>query len=91
MEILFLLFWGPLVGALLLTLLLGKWTRRRFQPLRLLPLGFLLIPLAGGVYGWKQGGFLWQLEVALWAMIGGAIFLGWLIGRALCGGKERMP
>lgn len=75
----------------LLPLLLGKLTRRRFQPLRLLPLGFLLIPLAGGVYGWKQGGFLWQLEVALWAMIGGAIFLGWLFGRALCGGKERKP
>ena len=89
MEILFLLFWGPLVGVLLLTLLLGKWTRRRW-PMGL-PLDFLLIPLAGGVYGWKQGGFLWQLEVALWAMIGGAIFLGWLIGRALCGGKERKP
>lgn len=89
MEMLFLLFWGPLVGALLLTLLLGKWTRRRW-PMGL-PLDFLLIPLAGGVYGWKQGGFLWQLEVALWAMIGGAIFLGWLIGRALCGGKERKP
>ena len=89
MEMLFLLFWGPLVGALLLTLLLGKWTRRRWP--MLLPLGFLVIPLAGGVYGWKQCGFLRQLEVALWAMIGGAIFLGWLIGRALCGGKERNP
>lgn len=89
MEMLLLLFWGPLIGALVLTLLLGKWTRRRWS--MGLPLGFLLIPLAGGVYEWKQGGFLWQLGVALWAMIGGAIFLGWLIGRALCGGKERMP
>ena len=89
MEILFLLFWGPLAGALVLTLLLGKLTRRRW-PMRL-PLGLLLIPLAGGVYEWKQGGFLWQLAVALWAMIGGAIFLGWLFGRALCGKKKSIP
>ena len=89
MEILFLLFWGPLVGALLLTMLIGRLTRRRWP--MLLPLGFLVIPLAGGVYEWKQGSFFWELGVLLWAMIGGAIFLGWLIGRALCGGKERMP
>lgn len=88
---LFLLFWGALAGTLVLTLLIGRLTRRRFQPLRLIPLGLLLIPLAGGVYEWKQGGFLWQLAVALWAMIGGAIFLGWLFGRALCRGKERTP
>lgn len=88
---LFLLFWGALAGTLVLTLLIGRLTRRRFQPLIQLPLGLLLIPLAGGVYEWKQGGFLWQLAVALWAMIGGAIFLGWLIGRALCRGKERTP
>ena len=84
---LFLLFWGVLAGTLVLTLLIGRLTRRRFQPLRLIPLGLLLIPLAGGVYEWKQGGFLWQLAVALWAMIGGAIFLGWLIGWAFC--RER--
>lgn len=89
MEMLLLLFWGPLIGALVLTLLLGKLTQRRW-PMGL-PLGFLLIPLAGGVYEWQRGSFLWQLGVALWAIIGGAIFLGWLIGRALCGGKERMP
>ena len=88
---LFLLFWGALAGTLVLTLLIGRLTRRRFQPLILLPLGLLLIPLAGGVYEWKQGGFLWQLAVALWAMIGGAIFLGWLFGRALCGKKKSIP
>ena len=80
---LFLLFWGALAGTLVLTLLIGRLIQ--------LPLGLLLIPLAGGVYEWKQGGFLWQLAVALWAMIGGAIFLGWLFGRALCRGKERTP
>ena len=87
MEILFLLFWGPLVGTLVLTLLIGRLTRRRFQPLRLIPLGLLLIPLAGSAIAWMQDHFLWQLEVALWAIIGSALFLGWLIGWAFC--RER--
>lgn len=89
MEILFLLFWGPLAGALVLTLLLGKLTRRRW-PMRL-PLGLLLIPLAGGVYEWQQRGFFWELGVLLWAMIAVTIFLGWLFGRALCGKKKSIP
>ena len=87
MEVLFLLFWGPLVGTLVLTLLMERLGRRRW--LMRLPLGFLLIPLAGGVYEWRQGGFFWELGVLLWAMIGGAIFLGWLAGWRLCRGKER--
>lgn len=36
---------GALVGTLALTLLVGRLTRRRFRPLRLLPLGLLAIPL----------------------------------------------
>lgn len=90
MERLYLLMWwgSPILCALLgtmsLTLLVCRLTRQRLRPLRLLPLGFLLIPLAGGVCEWKQGGFLWQLGVALWAMIGGVIFLGWLIGWVFC-------
>lgn len=88
---LFLLFWGPLVGALLLTLLIGRLTRQRFRVLRLLPLGLLLIPLAGSVIAWIQDRFLWQLEVALWAMIGSALFLGWLIGWAFCRERRGTP
>lgn len=88
---LFLLFWGPLVGALLLTLLIGRLTRQRFRVLRLLPLGLLLIPLVGSVTAWIQDRFLWQLEVALWAMIGSALFLGWLIGWAFCRERRGMP
>ena len=72
------------MGALALTLLIGRLTRKRFQTLRLLPLCFLLIPLAGGMYDWMQGGFFRELAVLLWAMIGGAIFLGWLGGWKLC-------
>lgn len=89
MEVLFLLFWGPLAATLVLTLLMGRLSRHRW--LMRLPLGFLLIPLAGGVYEWRQGGFFWELGVLLWAMIGGAISLGWLVGWRLCRGKERAP
>ena len=91
MEILALMFWGPLAVTLALTLLIGRLTQRRFQRLILLPLGFLLIPLAGSIYEWMQHGFFWELGVLLWVMIGGAIFLGWLGGWALCRGKERTP
>ena len=82
---------GALLGTLALTLLMNRLTQRRFQRLILLPLGFLLIPVAGSMYEWLQGGFFWWLAVLLWAMIGGAIFLGWLGGWALCRGKERKP
>ena len=91
MEMLALMFWGPLAVTLALTLLIGRLTQQRFQRLILLPLGFLLVPLAGSVYEWLLGGFFWQLAVLLWAMIGGAIFLGWLGGWVLCRGKERTP
>lgn len=91
MEMLALMFWGPLAVTLALTLLIGRLTQRRFQRLILLPLGFLAIPLAGSVYEWMQGGFFWELGVLLWAMIGGAILLGWLGGWVLCRGKERTP
>lgn len=89
MEMLALMFWGPLAVTLALTLLIGRLTQRRFQRLILLPLGFLAIPLAGSVYEWMQGGFFWELGVLLWVMIGVAIFLGWLGGWVLCRGKER--
>lgn len=89
MDWLLLLFWGPLAGAMALTLLIRRLTRQRFQRLILLPLGFLAIPLVGIVYERQQGGFFWELGVLLWVMIGVAIFLGWLIGRALCRRKER--
>lgn len=85
------MFWGPLAVTLALTLLIGRLTQRRFQRLILLPLGFLLVPLAGSVYEWLLGGFFWELGVLLWVIIGVAIFLGWLGGWALCRGKERTP
>ena len=91
MEMLALMFWGPLAVTLALTLLIGRLTQRRFQRLILLPLGFLAIPLAGSVYEWLLGGFFWELGVLLWVIIGGSIFLGWLGGWALCRGKERAP
>lgn len=88
---LFLMFWGPLAVTLALTLLIGRLTQRRFQRLILLPLGFLLVPLAGSVYEWLLGGFFWEVGVLLWVIIGVAIFLGWLGGWVLCRGKERTP
>ena len=91
MEMLALMFWGPLAVTLALTLLIGRLTQRRFQWLILLPLLFLAIPLAGSVYEWMQRGFFWELGVLLWVMIGVAIFLGWLGAWVLCRGKERTP
>lgn len=88
---LFLMFWGPLAVTLALTLLISRLTQRRFQRLILLPLGFLLVPLAGSVYEWLLGGFFWELGVLLWVIIGVAIFLGWLGGWVRCRGKERTP
>lgn len=91
MEILALMFWGPLVGTLALTLLIGHLTKRRFRRLALLPLGLLLIPLVGGIHEWRAGGLFRELVPLLWGMIGGAIFLGWLAGWKFCRGKERVP
>ena len=91
MEILALMFWGPLVGTLVLTLLIGHLTKRRFRRLVLLPLGLLLIPLVGGIHEWRAGGLFRELVPLLWGMIGGAISLGWLAGWKLCRGKERVP
>ncbi|MCI7473845.1 MAG: hypothetical protein MSB10_09235 [Clostridiales bacterium] len=88
---LFLIFWGTLAGTLALTLLIGRLTRQRLQVLRLFPLGLLLIPLTGSVVAWVRDHFLWQLEVALWAIIGSALFLGWLIGWAFCRERKGMP
>ena len=85
------MFWGPLAVTLALTLLISRLTQRRFQRLILLPLGFLLVPLAGSVYEWLLGGFFWELGVLLWVIIGVAIFLGWLGGWVRCRGKERTP
>lgn len=86
---LFLIFWGTLAGMLALTLLIGRLTRQRLRVLRLFPLGLLLIPLTGSVAAWVQDRFLWQLEVALWVMIGSALFLGWLIGWAFCRDRKQ--
>lgn len=91
MEILALMFWGPLVGTLVLTLLIGRLTQRRFQRLILLPLGFLAVPLVVGIHEWRAGGLFRELVPLLWGMIGGAISLGWLAGWKLCRGKERVP
>lgn len=91
MEILALMFWGPLAGTLAITLLIGRLTKRRFQRLILLPLGFLAVPLVMGIQEWRAGGFFRELVPLLWGMIGGAIFLGWLGGWVLCRGKERTP
>ena len=89
MMILFLMFWSPFLAALGSTWLLCRFTGRRW--LCGLPLLALLGPLAGGVHEWQRRSFFWELGVLLWAMIAVAIFAGWLIGRALCRGKERTP
>lgn len=91
MEIFALIFGGPLVGTLALTLLIGRLTQRRFQGLILFPLGFLAVPLVCGIQEWRAGGFFRDLVPLLWGMIGGVIFLGWLAGWKLCRGKERAP
>ena len=91
MEILALVFWGPMVGTLALTLLIGHLTQQRFRRLALLPLGLLLIPLAGGIHEWRAGGLFRAMVPLLWGMIGGMMFLGWLAGWLLCRGKGRKP
>ena len=88
---LFLIFWGTLAGTLAVTLLIGRLTRQRLRVLRLFPLGLLLIPLVGSVTAWIQDRFLWQLEMALWGIIGSALFLGWLIGWAFCRERRGTP
>ena len=78
---------GALVGTLALTLLVGRLTRRRFRPLRLLPLGLLAIPLTVSAeqYLTPHGPLsFWELAVLYSAAVGGAILLGWLIGWRFC-------
>lgn len=75
---------GGLLGSMALTLLIGRLTRRQYRLLRLLPLGLLAIPLivAGDQYLTKN--LFWELGVLYSAAVGGAIFLGWLMGWSFC-------
>lgn len=75
---------GGLLGSMALTLLVGRLTRRQYRSLRLLPLGLLAIPLivAGDQYLTKT--LFWKLGALYSAAVGGAIFLGWLIGWGFC-------
>lgn len=97
MERFYLLIWwgSPVLGALLgttvLTLLVCRLTIGRFRPLRLLPLVLLVIPLIVAVNQYLIKNRFWELGMLYSGAVGGAIFLGWLFGRALCGGKERNP
>ena len=97
MERLYLLMWwgspvlGALLGTLALTLLIGRLTRLRFRPLRLLPLGLLAIPLTIAVdqYLTRHGPWsFWELAVLYSGVVGGSILLGWLAGWRLCRRKE---
>lgn len=67
-----------LLGAVLEALLVFL-TRREYSPLRLLPLFGLLVPeflaLREAV---NHSGFLWQLGVAMYLLLGLHYFLGWL-------------
>ncbi|WP_130870256.1 hypothetical protein [Intestinimonas massiliensis (ex Afouda et al. 2020)] len=79
---------GALLGTLALTLLMGRLTRQRYHPFRLLPLGLLAIPL---IVAWEQyliKNLFWELGALYSAAVGGAIFLGWLMGWRLCRRKE---
>ena len=97
MDRLYLLMMGgaPILSALLgttvLTLLMCCLTMGRFRPLRLLPLVLLAIPLMVAVNQYLIKNAFWELGMLYSGAVGGAIFLGWLFGRALCGGKERKP
>ena len=82
---------GGLLGALALTLLIGRLTRRRYRPLRLLPLGLLAIPLtvAADQYRMPHGPWpFWELAVLYSAAVAGGVLLGWLMGWRLCRGEE---
>ena len=73
-----------LLGTLALTLLMGWLTRQRYRPFRLLPLGLLAIPL---IVAWDQylmKNLFWELGMLYSAAVGGAVFLGWLMGWRLC-------
>lgn len=75
---------GGLLGSMALTLLIGRRTRRQYRLLRLLPLGLLAIPL---IVAWDQyltKNLFWELGVLYSAAVGGAIFLGWLMGWSFC-------
>ena len=72
---------GGLLGAMALTLL----TRR---PLRLFPLVLLGIPLLVAWDQYQTKNLFWELGVLYSAAVGGAIFLGCLMGWRLCRRKE---
>lgn len=79
------------MGTTVLTLLVCRLTIGRFRPLRLLPLVRLVIPLIVAVNQYLIKNRFWELGMLYSGAVGGAIILGWLFGRALCGGKERNP
>lgn len=85
MDRLYLLMTGsaPILGGQLGTMALTRLTQR-YRPLRLLPLGLLAIPL---IVAWDQylmKNLFWELGVLYSAAVGGAVFLGWLMGWRLC-------
>ena len=65
MEWLLLIAFAPLLLMLSLQLLLLRFTRRRARCLRWVPLLLLSVPLWGAVACWLDGGWFWQLGVAL--------------------------
>lgn len=82
---------SALLGTLALTLAAGRLTRRRYRPLRLLPLGLLAIPLMVVWDQYLMKNLFWELGILYSAAVGGGVFLGWLAGWKLCRGKERIP
>lgn len=71
---------SALLGTTVLTLLVCRLTMGRFRPLRLLPLVLLAIPLMVAVNQYLIKNRFWELGMLYSGAVGGAIFLGWLVG-----------
>ena len=89
MEWLLLIACAPLLLMLSLQLLLLRFTRRRARCLRWVPLLLLSVPLWGAVACWLDGGWFWQLGVALFLGIGASALTGWGLAWGGCALRRR--
>ena len=89
MEWLLLIAFAPLLLMLSLQLLLLRLTRRRARCLRWAPLLLLSVPLWGAVACWLDGGWFWQLGVALVLGIGATALTGWGRAWGVCALRRR--
>lgn len=77
MAWLMLILWGPLALGLSLQLLALYLTRARLRFLRWVLLAPLPVPVGMAVVCWLEGGWFWELGVAICLGVGLSYLLGW--------------